>query len=661
MASDGNPTTNGDGINFSRRTWLQGLGSAGIAGIAGCSGSGRDETPTEGGTDAGDGDGSDGGTDAGDGGGDGGDGKGEPMERVIDEVMGTSTIPSDIQWNPWSGQTWSGNLAGFAVEFGGVLSAKGELILSGFDDWNYDGEANALTIKLNENLKNWNGDRWTAEDMMAYWGVVHHAAPDSSQWEKLEVVDKSTARFHYKEQQNQDLLKNVAIHGSIIGWNKSIWNPWVQKYKDASNQEERDQVSKELTEYTISHEEFKSKGLGTSPYKLDSITEQEVTFERWDDHRLSDEIEIETIRRPYAANKARQDELVTNDQVDYENSPLAQRFDGQVPDYVENLTTWQGKWMIKMLINWRNREYLQDVNVRRAMAAVIDTESVAESAGSGNPIEIHSGMDLGFTEKYTGDQMSDYIEYGSKANYDLADSYLEKSGYTRENGTVVDENGNELDKLRFVAGTADLWFLPAQVASKQLNQYGFNVEFNSVERGTKLDIIRESMGDWDLSTESHYAGGTHHPISYFNWGSFWGWRVAKGGFGAATGSEEQVRQWLADGKEVSPYNGKPLRPEVPTEIGATDLSGETKRVNIYELYKEAHTPISQERTNEIIRDLSWAWNYHVPDIDLYNSLQGCWADTKNFSWPDDEKILQIVNGGGPGYCVQHGLTKYNRK
>ncbi|WP_435361677.1 ABC transporter substrate-binding protein [Haloarchaeobius sp. DFWS5] len=657
MRSDSKKVGSDQNGGVSRRRWLRGVGAAGIASLAGCNSGGRGDpddgtSPNDGRDGSGGGDGN---------GGDGGNGGGEPLEPVIDNVMGTSAIPADVQWNPWSGQTWSGNLAGYALEFGGLLNAKGDLVLSGYDDWSYDADSNALTITLNENLKNWNGDRWTAADMMAYWGVLHHQAPGSSQWKDLEVVDESTARFHYKEKQNEDLLKNVAIHGAVIGWNEDIWTPWVEKYKDAPDQKARDGVTKELTEYTISHQEFKDKGLGTSAYKLDTVTDKEVTLQRWDGHRLADDIDIQTIRRPYASSSARADELVTNDRVDFDNVPLDQRYDGQVPDYVQNLTTWQGKWMIKMLINWRNRDYLQDVNVRRAMASVIDTETVARSVGSGNPIQVHSGMDLGFTEKYAGDQLEKFIDYGSGAKYDLADSYLEKAGFSRQNGTVVDENGDKLEKLRFIAGTSETWFLPAQVASKQLSEYGFNVEFNTVERGTKLDIVQEKMGDWDLSTESHYAGSTYHPISYFNWGSFWGWRLGKGGFGPAAGSEEQVREWIEDGEEYSPYSGKPFQPEVPVEVGAEDLSGETKRVNVYELYKEAHTPVSQERTNEIIQDLSWAWNYHVPDIDLYNSQQGCWADTKNFSWPDDEEVLQIVNGGGLGYCVRHGMTKYNYK
>lgn len=634
--------------SYSRRNWLRGLGAAaGFSAIAGCGGRNT--------TDASPGNGGGGQTD------DGTSANREPMEPVLDRTVGSDTPPQNLQWNTFSNSKLSNNTVGLLMEFGALLNARGELIPIAFDDWEYDESDDSLTITINENVKNWNGDRWTAEDMKAYWGVVHHQAPESSDWRKLEAVDKSTLKFYYKEPQNFDLLKNSAIAGSIMGWNKDIWRPWVDRFKDAADQDERDQITKELTEYTISTQEMIDKGLGTSAFKLDNVTETEILLKKWDGHRLADEIEIEEWRLPHAATTARSDELISNDEIDMDKAPLNQRFKNKVPDYIKDLSTWEGKWMVKMLINSTNREFLQDVNFRRAMAAVIDTEGIVQRNGSGFPVEVNTGMDLKLSEEYVGDQMTDYIDYGTNSRPDLAEQYLEKAGYSRQNGTVVDENGNELPPMRFVAGTAETWFLPAQVAQAQLKEFGFNVEFNSIERGTKLTLVNESMGDWDLSTESHYAGGTQHPISYFAWGSFWGWRLAAGNWTPSAGSEENVKQWLGEGREYSPFNGKPLTPEIPTEIGATDLSGETKRINIYELNQEMRTPVSEERTYEIIRDLSWAWNFHMPDIDLINSQQGCWGDTKNFDWPDDEKVLQIVNGGGPQYCVKNGLTGYNYK
>lgn len=644
--------------SYSRRTWLRGVGAAiGTSAIAGCQS--RNENPgTSTGPTSGTGTAGTSGT---------GETTGttnankEPMEPVLDRIVGADTPPQNLQWNVFSNSKLSNNTVGLLMEYGALLNAKGKLIPIAFDDWNYSESDDSLTISINENVKNWNGDQWTAEDMLAYWGVVHHQAPESSQWRKLEAVDKTTFKFYYKEPQNFDLLKNSAIAGSIMGYTKEVWKPWVDRFKDASSQDKRDKITKELTEFTISTDEFINKGLGTSAYKLDSVNETEILLKKWDGHRLADKIEIEEWRLPHAASTARADELISNNEVDMDGAPLNSRFKNQVPDYVKNLSTWEGKWMVKMLINSTNREFLQDVNFRRAMAAVIDTEGIVAREGNGFPIEVHTGMDFKLSEEYVGDQMQNYIDYGAKSKPKLAEQYLEKAGYARENGTVVDENGDELPPMRFTAGTAETWFLPAQVAQAQLKEFGFNVEFNTVERGTKLKLVNESMGDWDLSTESHYAGGTQHPISYFAWGSFWGWRLAAGNWTPSPGSEENVKRWLSEGKEYSPFNGKPMTPEIPTEIGAEDLSGQTKEVNIYELNKEMQTPVSEERTYEIVRDLSWAWNYHVPDIDLINSQQGCWADTKNFDWPDDEKVLQVVNGGGPQYCVKNGLTGYNYK
>lgn len=310
-----------------------------------------------------------------------------------------------------------------------------------------------------------------------------------------------------------------------------------------------------------------------------------------------------------------------------------------------------------------NKEYLQDVNVRRAMAAVINSENIVTNVGDGYPITVHSGMDLDFSKRYVGeDTLKKYIDYGTTAKYDLADTFLQRSGYTRENGTVVDENGKSLQKLRFLVGNGSQWSVPAQTAARQLEEYGFPVRIATIERATKLDRIseEEKMDSWDLTTESHYAANTYHPLSYFDYGTFWGWRLGPAGFGAKPGLNAQIKQWLSQGKEFSPYNGKPLTPEIPIQIGQKNLDGKTKELNNFNLINEMFTPVSQKRTDEIISDLSWAWNFHLPDIDLLTTRQGIWGDTKHFDWPDKKAPLTAVNSSGVYYATKRGLVGYSK-
>lgn len=644
MSSGNNGRSAEKASRLSRRRLLQTTGVAGLGLVAGCSS--KDGTTTSSGG-AGTGDSS-------------GNTNGGSGETVIDEIMSTSTIPPELHWNQFAADGWSGNLAGWAFDFGARLfAANGETKLMAYDDWEYHEENNVLRKILRDDVKYWNGNQYTADDLYAVDEIYRLLSPETSKWTKIEKVDDLTLDYYYREPQNPDLLKKTELTSDFMDLGTEIWGDWLKKFQNASSQDERDELNKQLTEFKVPHDEFMEKGLGTSPYKLETVTQQEVVFRKWDGHRHADDIEIEEFRRQFADSSAREDQMVKNDKIDFARAPLSSQLKGVVPDYIQNLVTWEGKWMIKMLVNWRNRDYLKDVNVRRAMAAALDTENVALNYGRGLPVKVHSGMDSAYTKQYVGDASNDYIDYGTKANYELADEYLKKAGYSRENGTVLDPDGNELDKLRFVAGTAKTWYNPAQTASAQLNEYGFPVEFTAVERSTKLDRITEpeQMDSWDLSTESHYAGGTYHPISYFNWGTFWGWRLGHARWGPEEGVEADIEQWISDGKKNSPYNGKVLVPEVPKKVGAADLSGATESVNILELYKEANTPISEQRTKEIISKLSWAWNFYLPDIDLMTAQQGVWGDTKNFAWPEDTTPLTGVNGGGVYYTLKNGLVK----
>ncbi|WP_435156413.1 ABC transporter substrate-binding protein [Haladaptatus sp. DFWS20] len=586
------------------------------------------------------------------------------QEKVLDEIIGTSTIPPELHWNQFASDGWSGNLAQNAFDFGAKLIAKtGETKKYGYEKWDYSKKNNVFRVVLRDDIKFWNGNQYTSEDLHALDEVNRLLAPESSPIDKIEKVDDLTLDYYFKEPQNPDLLVKSRLPYDFFDVGKDIWGDWMKRLKNASSQSESDKINKELTQFKIPHEELMDKGLGTSPYKLDKVTQQQIIFKKWDGHRDADKIEIETLRLRHAASSSRENELVKNDKIDHAPAPLSSQLQGVAPNHIENLVTWEGKWMIKMLINWRNREYLQDVNVRRAMAAAIDTKNVATNYGRGLPIKVHSGMDSDYTDVYVGSDSDNFIDYGVKQDYELADKFLQRSGYSRKNGTIRDPNGNKLKPLRFLAGNSETWLNPAQTASQQLKQYGFPVKFNTVERSTKMDRIvpPEEMGGWDLSTESHYAGGTYHPISYFDYRTFWGWRLGEGQYSAVEGMQQQVSQWIEEGKEFSPYNGKPLTPEVPTKIGAQNLSGNTEKINIQGLYNEANSPIPEKRTKEIISKLSWAWNYHLPDIDLMTAQQGCWGDTKNFAWPEDKTSLTVINGGGPGYTIKTGQVKMNNK
>lgn len=635
--------TNGIGnkatTDISRRKLLIAAGAAGIAGVAGCLQGGNGGNSTQGGND--------------------------PGDTILDEAQDTSIPPKDFNWNYFATEGFNGNVAGWVFEWGAVLFHEdGKLRPWGYSSWDYDEKKNIFTTKLKDDLKKWNGDAYTAEDVWAFDELERLQSPESSSYKRIELAGDHTIKYHLKEKINPDIFSNYELVRTFYQ-GKERWQPWIEKYKDATTQQARDEITTNLTKLKISNEEFMKKGRGTGAYRLKKVSDVDATLKRWDDHRNAEKISIDTLRIHFAASQARYGQLLTKDKADIGRAMFPEQYKGSAPDYLQNLTKYPTLNNIKVMINWKNRKYLQDVNVRRAMAAVINTKPIAQAAGNGKPIPVHSGMDPSFNEKFIGEKIDQYIDYSpTKKDHALADKYLKGSGYSRQNGTVVGPNGSKLKKMRFVYGTDGQWSIAGRYASQQLKEYGFPIKARTVDRSTKLSIIyekEEKMDEWDLTTESHYAATTLHPFSYFDYRTFWGWRLARAGYSAGPNLNATVKQWLKEGKKYSPYNGKPLKPEIPTKIGQKDLSGKTKEINIYELINEIQMPISEKREKQIIQDLSWAWNFHLPDIDTYILLGGMWGDTKHFTWSDKKWPYTGVNNAGVYYTAKHGMVESKNK
>lgn len=641
MVHDNTSPGTPDRPNISRRKLLLAAGAAGIGGLAGCMGGNE--------------------------GNGGSDGQGNgPVDPVLDEAQDTSLPPKDFNWNPLALEGFNGNVAGWTFEWGAVLfHENGKLRPWGYESWSYDEKKNVFTTKLRDDLKKWNGNAFTAEDVYTYDEMIRLQSPESSKYKRVELAGDNSIDYHLKKPINPDIYENYELVRTFFQ-GKERWQPWLERYQDATTQAARDKINKDIEKLTISNEEFMEEGLGTGVYQLKEVSDVDATLKRWDGHRNADKVSLDTLRIRFAASQARYGQLLTQDKADIGRAMFPEQYKGAAPDYLQNLSEYPTLNNIKVLINWRNRKYLQDVNFRRAMAAVINTKPIAQAAGNGRPIPVHSGMDPSFNEQFVGSDIEQYIDYSpTKSDYELADKFLERSGYSRQNGTVVGPDGSQLEKMRFTVGTDGQWFIAGKYVSQQLMEYGFPIDFKTVGRSTKLDIITEeqNMDEWDLSTESHYAGGTLHPYSYFDYRTFWGWRLGPAGFSPEPNLNAKLKQWLSQGKQYSPYNGKPLTPEIPTKIGQQDLSGKTKKLNIYELINEIQTPISEQRGKEIVQDLSWAWNFHLPDIDTYILLGGMWGDTKHFKWTDEEWPYTGVNNAGVYYTAKHGLVepKYKNK
>ncbi|MCU4743305.1 ABC transporter substrate-binding protein [Natronoglomus mannanivorans] len=626
------------------------MGVGGAAALAGCVGG-----------DDGNGDGNGNGGNGNGGNGNGGNGGGDPEDQRLNYMRGGTHFP-DLQWN-WFGDNHNSSIKHYVDTIGGFTrSADNEQVPYGFEGWEYDGDSQVLTINLRDDVEFWNGDLYTAEDLWTFQEMLRLQNPSGSRFESIEIVDDTTLEFTTQDALNAQILYRVEPPYIWLEHGADVWQEWLEQYQDASDEDARTAVTEELREWEISTDRLVDEGLGTGAYIPVDVTDEYMDFEVHDNHWVfqgNDERfdpNIESVRMWYSDETGRSEQFVANERVDFVSSGVSswEAFEDQLPDYWDRVVHSASTTIYKIIINWRNREYLQDVNFRRAMAAALDYENQAINTEQFQ-LETQTGMAPNFNRSYWGEEIpSDFIDYDVNSNLDLADEYLGRSGYTREDGSIYDEDGEELEEMRFFVG-GSTWGDVAQSSAQELQQYGFPIDIRPVDRSTKLDIVQNEMGEWDMSTESHYAAGTNHPSDYFRPNSFWGWRIGPAGFGPAAEFHDQVEGWLADGETHSPYNGKPMVFDIPAEVGSEEITGDTKEINIYELHDEIRSPLSNERDQEIIRDLSWAWNYMVPDIDVVLWKNESFGNTQKIDFGETDDLGSYVDLRWP----ELGLARLN--
>lgn len=160
------------------------------------------------------------------------------------------------------------------------------------------------------------------------------------------------------------------------------------------------------------------------------------------------------------------------------------------------------------------RKSLQDVNVRRAVDALIDRQKIVDTIllGYAEPAVGPFAPSLPFAPSY---------EKGETGK-EVAVHYLEDAGYTLKDGKMQ-KDGEQLSfTLLTYSARADLPLI-AQVFQSDAKQIGIDVEIR------QIDIPEEYMAsnrDWDLATYSnltaprgdagYYLNATYHPTGALN-------------------------------------------------------------------------------------------------------------------------------------------------
>ncbi|MGM0920547.1 MAG: nickel ABC transporter substrate-binding protein [Bacillota bacterium] len=263
----------------------------------------------------------------------------------------------------------------------------------------------------------------------------------------------------------------------------------------------------------VTEEDIVNKPVGTGPFALKSFTpgsklELERYADYWDGASNLDSVTFafnEDANARSLALKSGQVDIVYRPEVESLDSLQAQ--DGMKVESTETFRVHQ------MTMNME-RKSLQDVNVRRAVDALIDRQKIVDTIllGYAKPAVGPFLPSLPFAPSYEQ----------SETGTDIAVKYLKEAGYSLENGKMQKDGEPLTFTLLTYSARADLPLI-AQVFQSDAKRIGIDVEIR------QIDIPEEYMAsnrDWDLATYSnltaprgdagYYLNATYHPTGALN-------------------------------------------------------------------------------------------------------------------------------------------------
>ncbi|KAB7667639.1 nickel ABC transporter substrate-binding protein [Bacillus sp. B1-b2] len=263
----------------------------------------------------------------------------------------------------------------------------------------------------------------------------------------------------------------------------------------------------------VTEKDIVNHPVGTGPFKLESFTPgsklELVKYDGyWDGASNLDSVTFafnEDANARSLALKSGQVDIVFRPEVESLDSLKA--MDGIK---VESTSTFR----VHQITMNMERESIKDLNVRRAIDALIDRQEIVDS------------ILLGYGEAATGPFLPSlpfaptYEE--SESGSDVAVQYLKEAGYSLVDGKMQ-KDGQQLKwTLLTYSARADLPLI-AQVFQSDAKQIGIDVEIR------QIDIPEEYMAsnrDWDLATYSnltaprgdagYYLNATYHPTGALN-------------------------------------------------------------------------------------------------------------------------------------------------
>ena len=459
-----------------------------------------------------------------------------------------------------------------------------------------DESADALTVHLRQDAKWEDGTPFTSKDIYSMFYMAGGVWGWSHIWryvDKVEIPDDYTVIFHWSATPSIIVKKQL-----LTEWIRApyhLYEQWLPDAEEIVNLRHEiwakeaagedvsalnDTLSEKVNALKEKVTEFKpEKPIGYGPFKVKTVTTDEMVLEKSDTFWAADKVAFDEVRiGRYTTNELAWAQFIAG-AVDLEKPATP-------PDMVDAILAAQPCMhhvpvpdfaSFALALNTAKSPF-SEKEFRQALAYILDLNKIREIAMYyGSTVEYPSGLLPSAIESWTSASFRSTLNTYA-VDFAKAEELLESAGLVKgADGFWASADGTPLE-FEVVAreGYSD-WVLAAEEIARQLTDFGIKAKVRIVQGALYADTLRS--GDYDMSI-AFGVFAKFHPAQGYT-------RIYKDGFIAS----------------ISGFD--------PVVVGR---EGET--VNLADLADQLMVTTDTAEQKKIIEELAWATNEYLPIIEF---------------------------------------------
>ncbi|WP_254280799.1 ABC transporter substrate-binding protein [Haloarcula marina] len=467
-------------------------------------------------------------------------------------------------------------------------------------------ENNTLTLELSDQYTWHNGDDVTADDLYTqlniakFFGGIRRTASLPSAVQGIEKNGEYKVDLQLSEPINIELFLIQSFipggAGTAFMWMPdAVFGEFSDRIDEAGSDQE-EAIKQDVLEFTWAPED----AYGCGPFELTDSGATRFSYELYEDYPGSANINWTGA----SVEKVSGSDIipaVRSNNVDFANSTISRSDAESLPenwDYTQS-SVYGGP---ALLVN-HDHDLLSQIEVKHALAHVIDNESLARNAGdfgTNAPPSTYAGYVKENSQQILGPPIEgNLISYDSEEE---ATSLLQSVGFSKEDGEWYKPNGDRWS-MSITTFNAPTWNSPTRGVASQFRQFGIDAEPNIVEGGQFFGEY--PSGGYDVAVE--FSGQSFNPNPFF-----------------------------AYPRNFTGFGGGSMN--FPTTVEAPAFGERGGELQTYDIPKMINRGFAASNQDELVtqmRRLAWVHNYTLPTIPLTVMVRTNMYNTDDWEYPPE--------------------------